>query len=414
MTARPAADRSALFSPAVAIAVVCVGIFAFSCLVVIFAYAPDLRGGSDPKAHALSRSAIGYAGLVALLRNMDAPVSVARTGSAKEVKERGLEILTPDLRADAKEVRAALFENRNLIILPKWSAAPDPLHVGWVKKTGLIDEADYRDSYLKGLVGPVQVRRRKGVARPVLSAAGNAAFAVAAGQVGDIDQLQTIASPKVVPLVVDEAGGVVLGRVDLGGNGVYILAEPDLANTHGLRDIRAARFAVAGIEAMGKGPIVFDVTLNGYKRERSLLRLAFEPPFLAATLCAVFAALLMGLHAAFRFGPARQGGRAIALGKQALADNSAALITLARREARMATPYAALTRQAVARAIGAPPDLDTEQLNAFLQRVGETRHVTTGLKELLDQTLAVRTPAELVRVARALFKWKLEMTRESS
>ncbi|MDB5433576.1 MAG: hypothetical protein JWP35_4692, partial [Caulobacter sp.] len=25
----------------------------------------------------------------------------------------------------------------------------------------------------------------------------------------------------------------------------------------------------------------------------------------------------------------------------------------------------------------------------------------------------VRTPADLVRVARALFKWKLEMTRES-
>ena len=39
------------------------------------------------------------------------------------------------------------------------------------------------------------------------------------------------------------------------------------------------------------GPIIFDVTLNGFVRGRNLLKTAFEPPFLSATLCAVLAAL---------------------------------------------------------------------------------------------------------------------------
>ena len=71
-------------------------------------------------------------------------------------------------------------------------------------------------------------------------------------------------------------------------------------------------------------------------------------PCLGATLCLAAAALLMALQALTRFGAPRQAGRAIALGKRALADNSAALIRLARREARMAPRYLDLTRASVA------------------------------------------------------------------
>src|SRR5688572_32238901 len=37
----------------------------------------------------------------------------------------------------------------------------------------------------------------------------------------------------------------------------------------------------------GTGPVIFDLTLSGYRRSPSLLRLAFEPPLLGATLCAL-------------------------------------------------------------------------------------------------------------------------------
>jgi hypothetical protein len=394
-----------------ALVVTLVGVFAFACLVVLFAYAPDMRGGSDPNAHALSRSAIGYAGFVSLMRLRGASPVVGRSKPVDDIRERGLQILTPGLEASATDVRAALFPNRNLIILPKWDTTPDPLHNGWVLKISPKPEKEYAGSYLAKLVGPVTLQRRKGTASYVLRAPPHDPDGTTI-DIGAIDRLQTISGPRLRPLLLDPSGGAVLASATLDHDTVYILADPDLVNTQGLADIRRAAFAERLIGWAGAGPLVFDVTLNGYKRERSLLRLAFDPPFLAVTLCAVAAAMLMGWRAAVRFGPALQGRRAIALGKRALADNSAALIGLARREADMAVPYATQTRAAVAIALGAPPDLDTAELNAFLERLGERRKVKTGLMELLHRSEGVRTPRDLVLVARDLHQWRLEMTRD--
>ena len=55
------------FSRAVVLALIVVGALSFAAFVVLSAYAPDLRSGSDGRGHALSRSAVGYAALVALL-----------------------------------------------------------------------------------------------------------------------------------------------------------------------------------------------------------------------------------------------------------------------------------------------------------------------------------------------------------
>ncbi len=84
--------------------------------------------------------------------------------------------------------------------------------------------------------------------------------------------------------------------------------------------------------------MIFDVTLNGYKLERNPLRLMFDPPFLAVTLCFAAALALAGLQTAFRFGPVRRPSRVFALGKEALTDNSAQLIRLAGREGRHGQP----------------------------------------------------------------------------
>ena len=61
-------------------------------------------------------------------------------------------------------------------------------------------------------------------------------------------------------------------------------------------------------------------TLAGYERGKGLGKMFFEPPFLAATLCAVAAGVLMGAHALARFGLPRRRGRAFALGARALVD----------------------------------------------------------------------------------------------
>jgi hypothetical protein len=195
---------------------------------------------------------------------------------------------------------------------------------------------------------------------------------------------------------------------------IYLLAEPDLLNTYGLRSLVGARAALALLAAArpsAHSAVFFDVTLNGYQRERSLWKLAFQPPFLAATLCAFAAAILMGVHAAVRFGAPAAEDRAFGLGKRALADNQAALIRMAKREHRMAPAYAGLVRDRVARAVGAGSITDEAALEALLDRLGATR-VEHPFSTLMSESRQVADPAGLMRLARRLHQWKLEMTRE--
>jgi hypothetical protein len=230
--------------------------------------------------------------------------------------------------------------------------------------------------------------------------------------IGTVDQLQAISGKDWRPLVTDQAGAALLVQSVQQPN-LYVLADPDLMNTQGLRDLQRARLAVEVLDTLrGQGPVIFDVSVNGFVRSRGVLKLAFEPPFLAATLCAAAAALLMGLHAAARFGAPRAEGRALALGKSALADNSAALLRLARREPAMAAPYADLIRQAVARAVAAPRTLDKAPLDTLIDRLAVKAGRPAVAAALTAEAEAVTDTAGLMAVARKLYDFRRGMTRE--
>jgi hypothetical protein len=228
---------------------------------------------------------------------------------------------------------------------------------------------------------------------------------------GKVDQLQTISGPGWDPVLTDEQGHMVLAVARQGG--VAVLSDPDLLDTQGVADLTTSRAAVEIIDRLRSGgPVAFDVTLNGFGRGRSLLKLAFAPPLLGATLCLVAAALMMGLHALTRFGPVERPPPVLALGKRALADNSAALVRMARREPRMAPAYAALTREAAARAVGAPRDLDQVQLDALLDRLGAANRASAAFTALVREADAAKTNNDLMDVARRLHLWRGEMTRD--
>src|SRR5665213_2730606 len=83
------------FSPRTILALVLVGLVAFSGLAVLGAYAPELRGGWDPGAHALSSSAVGYRGAVVMLKALDAPVVISRSRPRLGPEAAPLIVLTP-------------------------------------------------------------------------------------------------------------------------------------------------------------------------------------------------------------------------------------------------------------------------------------------------------------------------------
>jgi hypothetical protein len=397
-----------VFSPIVAFAMVGVGALSLLFYLLFSAYAPDYSGEGDTRTNAVSRSAVGFAGLASFLRLQGVPVLLSRGLDEEEFEKTSLVILTPGSDDTVEKIFAVTYLEPALIILPKWLAAPDPLRPGWVRNVGLIP-ANGLGERLLGTDTPASISQAVGVA-PVRLRIG---FDGKEATPGSIESLQTMSSSTWTSYVTDQQGRTLLARLE--GSETYVLAEPDLMNTHGLKDLATARVAMAIIQSIrsGDGPVVFDLTLAGYRRSPNPLRLAFEPPLLGATLCALLAALLMGVHAAVRFGSPLESKRSLALGKQALADNSAALIAMAGREHRIVPRYALAMRRRAARIVGVPADTRDEELNLLLDRLRRRNDTAQPIASLLAEAGRAEDASDALRVARKLYRWRRDMIHDS-
>ena len=402
-----AQTRSGPFKPGVVVALVLVAVFALSALGALSAYAPDLSDGDDGGGHALSNSAVGYAGLVKLLKGMDRAVVLSR-GPLRSGAQDGLLILTPPMGRDEKVLETLRWEAGSvLVVLPKWQVSQDLQRPGWVREMGLLSSANSLSVLPRDVREGLTLSEETAEVAPRLTGGGRRLIATGA----PVRSLRTLSGPGWTPVILDGEGrGLVLAHKE---TGLYVLSDPDLLNTQGMDSPAKARAALGllGRLIASDQAVAFDLSLHGFTRPRSVLRLMLEPPLLGFTLCLLFAAGLVGWQAAIRFQPHRHSRRAVALGKKALADNTAALVRLARREHRMAAPYAELVRAQAAKAVAAPPTLSREALTALLDRLatgGGAEHTYEGLSAEAEKA---RTPGDLMSVARSLTRWKLEMTR---
>jgi hypothetical protein len=386
-----------------------VGVFAFSALLVTLAYAPDLRNGDDGGAQALSKSAVGFAGIAEALRLSGEPVLVNRR-SLPAGRRRGLLVVTVTPATTLHEIAGLSFDGPVLAVLPKWLATADPKHRGWVRKVALLDPEELSRGSIAAMAG---IERRAGPSEPVLFAGADPLVTGQRFGMGTVEALQSCHAPAWNSVLTDETGATILAR-DKAGR-LYILCDPDLMNSHGIRDVRTLGAALAILRSLraGDGPVIFDVRLNGLGRERSVLRLLLEPPFLGVTLCLATAAALAGIQAFFRFGPVRPRGRTIPLGKTALVDNTAALVRLAGREHRLGGRYADLTADLAARAVGAPYGLGGDSLAAVLDRLGARRRLPKSFSELESEARVTPNAARLVAAARHLYRWRLQLSAQA-
>lgn len=397
--------RPPTFAAGAIIALVVAGVIAAAAMAVLAAYAPDLRMGQDVRAHAMSKSAVGYAGAPILMKAMGASVVVSRTRPTRP--SGSVVVLTPEPGLEPKQLQDYPKGVQTLIVLPKWAAAPDPIRQGAVRKAGLLPGDAGFQALLASYAPESRITTRKGVFQPTLHGVDGAFHGVGPLRLGRIDSLRTLSGKGWVPLLADEAGNAVLVQ-SAKTPSIWVLADPDLLNNQGLASRDTARVGAMILEAARDGdrPILFDVTLNGLERGRGLGRLMLEPPLLAATLIAVAAGILMGLHALARFGQPRARGRAFALGARALVDNSADLVRMARKEHELAPAYADLTRALVARAAGGH-SAQEHWLDDLARRRG-----VAAPSELAAEAETAKTRDDLLAVARKLYDWRGEMTRE--
>ena len=398
------ANERAVFNPRLIAALLVAGLAAFGLFLVLLAYSGDFRSGRDGRPHALSASAVGFSGVVKLIGLAGGRPGTIRTAEGLDSEDLVVATIEPGTSPDALD---SLLERRNdlptLLVLPKWRVAPHPVKKGWVHAAGRIPPKSYEELL------PAMGVEAVGLDRPARRVGHGRNWAEGL-EVPLPMPVQTMAGKNLHPLLATGEGAIVLAQV--GEEPLYILADPDLLNNKGMRDPAAAKGALDLLTMVNwedADAVSFDLTLNGFASRPNLLKLSFEPPFLPLTIAVVLAALLAGLHGANRFGPERAEPRAIAFGKAALVENSAALFRVARREHRTGAAYAEAIREAAARESGAHLALAEQDLDAYLDRVSPPGGPT--FSELADRAAQADSRSALLSAARALYRWKKDLLK---
>lgn len=428
------AGNPAPFSSRAVLALVLFGAVVFVAL--LWMIGSGMNGGStnDGGAHAGGKGLSGYAALADFLERRGMPVR--RSVSEGTLDDNGLLMLTPPHFADGKELQKIVDSRRykgpTLIVLPKWHGITPPQGTPGAK-TGWVVLGGTQVPEWKGFLDDVSV-----VIKP-MNADGTARWSArgAQGKLPAADSVLSGSGPGLVPLVVGAQDGRVLaaylndgfyrGLEDLAirdpasfsdNDSIYpvvIVFEPDLLNNYGMADAASAKLAERLVRAAGEGSdgsVIFDLTLNGHARSANLLTLAFTPPFLAATICLLLAALAVGWRAFLRFGPPWQEARAIAFGKRALVSNAAGLIRRAGRLHLIAGPYAGAVRDRLARTLALPRLPDAQATDAAIDRALSGRRPDgEPFSQIAARLAAARRPHDILKAAQDLHSLERTLKR---
>jgi hypothetical protein len=222
--------------------------------------------------------------------------------------------------------------------------------------------------------------------------------------------MQVISSTRLTP-VVDTPGGILLGKMP--DREIYILSDPDLFNTFGISQRENAGFALSLIDWLKDTPgqrVTLDATFHGFERSESLLRAIFDVPFLGATLVAFATLLLVGWAAFIRFAPPERDPNMPVFGKKALAESSAGLISMARREGQMAPSYAQVIERDLRRRLAVPASTTETEFADTLDRLAEQEQLSAGWR---DRQAQLAEPAagrhDLRDKALLLWRWRQEV-----
>lgn len=412
MNARPS-QTSSPFSVKAVLAMIVVGIVAFSAFLVLLAFADDLRSPDHSHEHAQSQSAVGFAGIARLLEASGHAVRISRGALEETMNDGAFVVLSPPAgREITWQDLGAVYAN-NLIILPKWRTQPRTDNPMWVDKTGLV-ALDAIEATISTVAYDVSVSRAAGAASDgLVDVETEEPLAI-----GPVERLQTISGESLDPIVTDRSGNIVLAAVwDEGEYEIiaYVLSDPDLLNTHGLSSPLTARTAIAIFDKLtyDDAPITFDVTLHGMSRSRNMLQLALSPPFLPAVLCLVFAGALVAV-VALAGPPGTPAGRGIPFGKIALVDNTAKLIVQAGRNAGVAARYVAMVRRQAISALGLSPTASDAQQAATLDALRRAEPDMPRFSELASDVAKATHVTAMLQAMKRIYKWKQELGRERS
>ncbi len=430
------------FSTRGALVLLVAGSAAFLLLLYAIGAGWDGDEGGVRNGHAQSDGLNGYSALAALLERRGHSVHVTsdkrdlmNSGDGSSTIAQSLLVMTPSHDADPEEIWEIINERRyigpTILVLPKWIAIPAEapglslVNKKWVELTapsapewsseftGLTDfriiPDKFSDWHGLGLSGkfpvPQSIQRSSSPDLVPLITAGEHGAVVASywDNYGSYPMLEQAANVGPHP---DE-------NIDEDLWPLVIVSEPDLMNNYGFADQKRAELALSLIDTTIDGydlDIAFDLYTAGLGRSDNLLTLAFKPPFLAATLCLLFAALVIAWRGVLRFGPPLAEATNAVMGKRQLARNGAGLVVRARRIHLLGPPYATMVSIRMAAALGIR-ESDPHARDAAIARTMEQRGHGNEYTTAAEALHRARTPNELLRAAAALRKVERTLNR---
>lgn len=391
------------FSAAVVALIVAIGLVSFTAAFALMGWSPEIADKTRAGEHPYSTSALGYQGLTRLLEADGTLVEISRTPETRDYAPGLLIMTVPRFGFNRLDDFEPLSISEPILyVLPKWSGRIDREKRSWHDDTTLLRPSiierlltDFdEEAKIWRLRNPGTLDTEFGAMRPDFE-----------------HEMQVIESDTLIP-VVETPGGQLVSRVP--GTQIYILSDPDILNNFGIARRENARFALGLINYLQpyeNAMVSVDATIHGFEHTTNLLKAIFDIPFLGATLISIATMLLIGWGASIRTAPPERETRAIAFGKQALADNSAGLIAMARREAAIAPRYLDTTRRALIRRLGLPRSTDENTLTSTLNALAKQR----GHEDKFDTAATpLGSPAknreDLTDKARRLWRWRKEIT----
>jgi len=407
----------AIFNPRTLLLLIILGVFSFGAFFTLSGFSGDLKNGNNGGAHALSKSAIGYGGLLQLLKQNGENVDVSRSYVLRDDKRNQVRIISLTSGWFSNDIDELVLDTPTLIILPKWRTRKHPKQSGWVQKLNTPNKAtvnlERMEELLDTVVGKVAINRSDAQGEKLTIPPSSWLGTDEDINFYNYEQIQTISGDDLVPVIVSDRGTILAVEPDLE---IYILSDPDFLNTHGLANPDRAEFAYTVLQTLEEqtntNGFVFDLSLHGFVRSQNLIKLALTPPFLAATLCLLAMGLLIAWQALVRFGDPLKPGREVAIGKLSLIINAAGFIKLAGREYKMAPAYAELTKNIVREKLHISTSLPEADLDKRLDIYAKHAGADMNWTELNTEKHQPQNATDLMRNAKKLFKWRGDITHE--
>jgi hypothetical protein len=399
----------------------------FAAAVFFIAFGEELEGPSNPHANTFSKSALGHQGLAGLLDALGlGTVSRRGRGGAMPGPRRPLVLAEPDLallaagasRLDALAREAAEAGAPLVVVLPKWRGEPRPGRPEWIGEAHPLPvEAlgQVFDSLGATELADLEVLR---------SAAGprrcSASWTAGGGDADlrvDLEPAQLLPAGSGFEAVVSCRGGLLVARRTLSPSGaeLFVVADPDLLNNHGLgRADHAALVHGLFSRRLGASGVIFDETIHGFRRPSGLIAEAFRFPLVLAVLQGFTLSGLVLWAGMGRFGkplPARRGLRP---GKEILIENTAKLLEGGGHAAEALERYFRQTLRAVAARYFLAPDLPEGETIARLQPLSKGKGLPLDLAAVAGRIRSLprdrRSAEAAVGIAGSLYRWRQEMT----